>query len=545
MLSAAALGVSASGTGPEAAMKVAKQDKGWLMSRFGRLSTGQKMLFWISIWLLPLGLIAILASIDNAQENRADRAEDAHAELEIRAQRISATLARSDITISTAGVAIGANDASGLCERILQSLERGPARPLYALYDERGRPRCASPGMALPQSVPAHSGHHFKAEILPGGEALRLFVFSGSGVLQGVAEYPRIVLATLGNGAGNGGNFNLDLSQGDRHMVLREAMRRGALVRPMADGTDLAEGQLRLGIVVGGVPVTAAEILMILLPVLMWLLAALIGWLLVDRMLLRPLARMQRAVSAYRPGDRELDIPRLATPAREIGDLGEAFHRVVQTVARHEANLESAVERQTLLVREVHHRVKNNLQVVASLLNLHSRGSPNEEVAAAYASIQRRVDALAVVHRNHFAELEENKGVALKPLISELAANLRATAPASAAHMTIRLDLEAFHASQDVAVSVAFLITELVEFAMFRGAAAVTISLGGGGDRNIAVLAIESDSLRDGGPRDEILSDRFERIVIGLARQLRSKMDRDPETGRYALNIAVVDRGER
>ena len=93
---------------------------------------------------------------------------------------------------------------------------------------------------------------------------------------------------------------------------------------------------------------------------------------------------------------------------------------MTRTVARHEADLEAAVVRQTRLVREVHHRVKNNLQVVASLLNLHSRGSPNEEVAAAYASIQRRVDALAVVHRNHYAELEENRGVALKSLITEL-----------------------------------------------------------------------------------------------------------------------------
>jgi two-component system, sensor histidine kinase PdtaS len=84
-------------------------------------------------------------------------------------------------------------------------------------------------------------------------------------------------------------------------------------------------------------------------------------------------------------------------------------------------------------IREVHHRVKNNLQVVASLLNLHARGAKTEDASAAYASIQRRVDALAVVHRNHYAELEENRGVALKPLISELGANLRANAPAGAA----------------------------------------------------------------------------------------------------------------
>jgi two-component sensor histidine kinase len=235
----------------------------------------------------------------------------------------------------------------------------------------------------------------------------------------------------------------------------------------------------------------------------------------------------------------------VATPAREIGDLGAAFDQVVQTVARHEANLEAAVERQTRLVREVHHRVKNNLQVVASLLNLHSRGSPNEEVAAAYASIQRRVDALAVVHRNHFAELEENKGVALKPLISELAANLRATAPASAAAMTIRLDLEPFHSTQDVAVSVAFLITELVEFAMFRHAESVAVSLLRGKSRETATLTVESEHLGDDGDTDETLSDRFERIVTGLSRQLRSTMERDPEAGRYAIDIAVVDRGER
>ena len=228
-------------------------------------------------------------------------------------------------------------------------------------------------------------------------------------------------------------------------------------------------------------PITLADMLLILLPVLMWIFATLIGWLILNRLLLRPLARMERAVAAYRPGDRELALPRVATPAREIRELGEAFDRAVRTLAHHEAELEAAVERQTKLVREVHHRVKNNLQVVASLLNIHSRGSPNEEVAAAYASIQRRVDALAVVHRNHFAELEENRGVALKPLISELAANLRATAPASALGMSIRLALEPYYVTQDVAVSVAFLITEIAEYAMLCGAGAVSIALTGDG----------------------------------------------------------------
>jgi hypothetical protein len=165
-------------------------------------------------------------------------------------------------------------------------------------------------------------------------------------------------------------------------------------------------------------------------------------------------------------------------------------------------------------------------------------------VAAAYASIQRRVDALAVVHRNHYAELEENRGVGLKTLISELGANLRATAPRSAAHMSISLNIEPYYVTQDVAVSVAFLITEAVEFAMFCGAASVRISLIGNGP-STAALTIDSDSLREGSQCEPELFERFDRIVTGLSRQLRSTMNRDVEAGIYSLSIAVLERGER
>lgn len=86
--------------------------------------------------------------------------------------------------------------------------------------------------------------------------------------------------------------------------------------------------------------------------------------------------------------------------------------------------------------------MKNNLQVISSLINFHARGATGPEAMAAYASIQRRVDALAVVHRHHFAELEDNRGLNLRTMIGELAANIRATAPrarpASASRSTSR-----------------------------------------------------------------------------------------------------------
>src|SRR3546814_19235322 len=109
----------------------------------------------------------------------------------------------------------------------------------------------------------------------------------------------------------------------------------------------------------------------------------------------------------------------MPTPAQEIRDLGQTFRLITQTIAAHEAELAAGLERQTRLTREVHHRVKNNLQIIASLINLHSRSAPTQEAVDAYISIQRRVDALSVVHRNHYAELEVHPGIGVRSLRSE------------------------------------------------------------------------------------------------------------------------------
>jgi two-component sensor histidine kinase len=525
---------------------VTDEEPGWLGARFANLSTGLKMLLVLSLALLPLGLVAILASLQSARENAAQRAEDMQARVELKAQRIDTALSRSVVAIRAASAAIALAPAtSAACRTTVQRLARAhAANDHYALFSG-GRLRCATPGFQVAGPLPAFRGHRSEVAIAPDGQSLRFALFDDTGALEGIGTFTARELAELAQLPGTNPAYDLVLSDGPRRMVLRNGFEDGPLVGVIDAVAPVVGNRFRLSIHAGAVPISATELLMILLPVMMWIGAGLIGWLIVDRLLLRPLARMQKAVAAYRPGDRQLDLPTLQTPAREIADLGRAFNQVTRTVAQHEADLEAAVERQSRLVREVHHRVKNNLQVVASLLNLHARGATSEDVAAAYASIQRRVDALAVVHRNHYAELEENRGVALRSLISELAANLRGTAPASAAGMQIRIDIEPYYVTQDVAVSVAFLITEIVEYAMFCGAHHVAVSLAGQEGAKTALLAIESQSLTGEVVCDERLSERFERIVTGLSRQLRSTLVRDLEAGRYALDVTVVEKGER
>ena len=314
------------------------------------------------------------------------------------------------------------------------------------------------------------------------------------------------------------------------------------LSEPLTVQAPIAGGQANLEIGLLLNPISAAEILLVLLPLVMWAAASAIGWVVVDQLLLRPLAQLQRAVAAYGEGDGPFELPRVTTPSQEIRALGDAFQASATRLAHREEQLHEGLDRQVRLTREVHHRVKNNLQVVASLINLHARGTSGD-VAAAYASIQRRVDALAVVHRNHFAELEENRGVALRSIVAELSANLRATAPPAASHLMITLDMMPAYVSQDVAVPVAFLITEIVELVLAvtpspPGGVSITLTPGETADR--ALLSIASIALAGGRCGDHAGHQRFERIALGLSRQLRSQLEYDEKVGRYRISIAIV-----
>ncbi len=515
----------------------------FLRTWFGGLPTATKMLLILGAALLPLLVISVFASVDSARDSRSNAIAEAHANLALSAQRLSSVLNRAALVVRIASDAVrrpeNAASACGHAETQLRASGSPPVR--FLVFDPGGGVAC--PPLAVSPAAPPRvaQGEGSAAWIDERGELLRLWLYDSSGRPLGQIDFPRSSLEAAANVGSTSQATELELVVDDSAMRLfasepgREASGGVVLNEPIT-----ASG-LELRLHAAAPSMTWAEVAMIVLPLLMWLLAAVVGWLVVQYLLLRPLLRMQRAIAAYEPGDRGFERPSVHSAAKEIDDLGNAFAEVTRTVAQHEAELGAAVERQTRLVREVHHRVKNNLQVVASLLNIHSRSSVSDEAAAAYASIQRRVDALAVVHRNHYAELEENRGVALKALVSELAANLRATAPTKASGMQIRLALEPLYATQDVAVSTAFLVTEVVEFGMLCGARMVAIALEPEQDGR-ARLVMESEVLAGEISCSPDVQERFDRIISGLARQLRSALERDTEVGRYSLTIAVVDR---
>jgi len=85
---------------------------------------------------------------------------------------------------------------------------------------------------------------------------------------------------------------------------------------------------------------------------------------------------------------------------RRVQERTAALHAEVAEHQRTEKRLQAALEEKEILLREVHHRVKNNLQVIASLLDLQADTLPDPRLHAAVEDSQQRIQAMALIHES-------------------------------------------------------------------------------------------------------------------------------------------------
>ena len=504
-----------------------------LAERFARLPTAAKLLVILTIALLPIGIALTWlgeSSIRQANEALEGRSQD---QARNAARAVESLIARNALALRVA--ANGQIDGGGQnsCNQVRQSLAIAPGvAQAFEIETTDGKPICSAGQIGEIGALPVIAPGDIRVQVAPGSNAIALRV----GVIGGMATMVLPVQELRSAALENGKNIRLFLLR-DGDDELRVVAPPPATNDPLAI-TEWPISNRGLIARVGTMSerLNTLDRLVLLLPVLMWIAAALITWLLVSRLLIRPLKRLERAVVRYEPGGESIELPHKLGPSTEIQELRDAFARAIDRVQESEHEMTGALEGQRRLVREVHHRVKNNLQVVASLLNIHGRSAETGEARAAYAGIGRRVGALSIVHRNHFAEMEENRGISLRPLLSELAAELRAGAPEAARGLNIDLDLETVHTTQDVAVAVAFLITEIVEFAMLNCPTdPVEISLRRTSELTARLTLSSRVLVPDEQENPEKI--QFERIVGGLAKQLRSPLDR--KLGRYSVDLPV------
>jgi len=500
-----------------------------------RWPTGVILLLLLTAALLPLGLVLAWIAQQNVRETNRVLVEHADQQGLVAYQAIESLIARNALALRIAANGALAYHPSDPCAAASRTLAISPAvARQFRIRDADGRPICTVGQFSLEQNELLVAPGDIRMWVSP--QKLVLYrVGLIDGMASGVLTPDELRQAALG---ATGGLIQLTISDGTNDLSVIAARMPSDPKRLVRDRTyEIGKGDLRVRTVATVERTSLLDQVVMLLPLLMWVAATLLCWLLVRLLLLAPIARLHRAVSEYQPDGEGLNLPTNLGIASEIRELCLAFDRAVERVEGAERDALVALDGQRRLVREVHHRVKNNLQVVASLLSIHGRSASKQEAKDAYSAIGRRVDALSVVHRHHYAEMEENRGIALRPLLTELAADLRSSSPADARGLRIELDLDSPSTTQDVAVATAFLVTEVVEFAMLRYPNdTIEISLRRE-DELTATLAISSSVLIPEGEPDDQPKQQFERIVEGLARQLRSPLDR--KLGRYAVTLPV------
>ncbi len=121
---------------------------------------------------------------------------------------------------------------------------------------------------------------------------------------------------------------------------------------------------------------------------------------------------------------------------------------------------QSLNEKETLL-SEIHHRVKNNLQVISSLLNLQSGAISDTEALRRFAAAQIQIQSMALVHQ-HLYRSKSFRSVNMAEYVENLCENLMHAFAIPTHNIALKLDIEPLSVPMEQAMPVALLLNELI-----------------------------------------------------------------------------------
>lgn len=134
-------------------------------------------------------------------------------------------------------------------------------------------------------------------------------------------------------------------------------------------------------------------------PLAIWAIAIGVAYVGVHRLVIRHVRRLRQWMRQYSSGDINLDEARLDNAPEELEVVAEAFRAMTRRLSEQDRRREEDIREKTVLLREVHHRVKNNLQLISSILNMQIRATEISEARRILRQIQDRVLALSAIHR--------------------------------------------------------------------------------------------------------------------------------------------------
>jgi two-component sensor histidine kinase len=235
----------------------------------------------------------------------------------------------------------------------------------------------------------------------------------------------------------------------------------------------------------------------------------------------------------------------MGAPA-EFQSLGEALSEMAENIQDRDRRLRESVNLKTTLIREIHHRVKNNLQIVMSLLSIQANQVKDAGAREALMQAQTRINALALVHRI-LNELEDQSTLDLKQLLEELSRQI-AEGMGEVDHVRIEVDVPHMVVSSGVAVALALFtveaLTNIYKHAYpLRAGGTIKVSLKPEGEGKLK-LAIADDGV--GFQMDETGKSVGSRLIRTFGAQLGGVAQVTSEAGRgTVVSLTFPDPAQR
>jgi two-component sensor histidine kinase len=233
-----------------------------------------------------------------------------------------------------------------------------------------------------------------------------------------------------------------------------------------------------------------------------------------------------------------------------VTDVTERQERIARLNALN-AELENRVLARTVELRErdamlheIHHRVKNNLQVISSLINMQVRTISEATTRSALQKCRARVETMAEIHAMLYASKDYAR-IPFSKYARQLAMRVMRAAEADSSGIRIAFDLEEIFLTVDSAIPCGLILNELLSNARnhaFPNAreGAIRVELKKSPERRIA-LTVSDDGI--GMPADfeaETVQSLGLQLVLHLARQLDGHIERGSGPGtRVTITFAT------
>lgn len=243
---------------------------------------------------------------------------------------------------------------------------------------------------------------------------------------------------------------------------------------------DYRIAPLRYGFmqVIAAVPVAAqgGAMLGLWVDVGMILLSALVGlgalWVAAERWCLRPLKPIQAAAAAVARGDLMPPRPTGSTTP-EMQSLTDDVFAMANAIRVREGQLQASLGQREHMLREIHHRVKNNLQMVSSLLSLQAEKIRSPRILRLFGDAQNRLLTLSILHR-HLYERSNWSSVDFQAYINDLVRHLSSNRIGNdLPDVRFTIDAPVWAVGPDTAIPVGLIVTESVSNAFTHAFAGI------------------------------------------------------------------------